>query len=102
MSLSFNWSEPCQCSMKSGASRSSSDKVSVASRPAVPGQTAHFGNAGDPGHPASRCVLLLEIKIDDCRKLERALHAVLDLRGLRIVGDGRRARPSPNSPAVTM
>jgi hypothetical protein len=41
-------------------------------------------STGSPGKP----MLVLEIKTDDCRKLERALHAVLDLRGLRIVGGG--------------
>ena len=32
-------------------------------------------NVATPGQP----VLVLEIRTDDCRKLERALHAVLDL-----------------------
>jgi hypothetical protein len=39
---------------------------------------------GSPGKP----MLVLEIRTDDCRKLERALHAVLDLRGRKIVGGG--------------
>jgi hypothetical protein len=37
-----------------------------------------------PGKP----MLMLEIRTDDCRKLERALHAVLDLRERKIGGGG--------------
>jgi hypothetical protein len=41
-------------------------------------------NVATPGKP----VLVLEIRTDDCRKLERALHPVLDLRGRKIGGGG--------------
>jgi len=33
-------------------------------------------------------VLHLEIKTNDCRALERAIHAVLELRGRKIKGGG--------------
>jgi Meiotically up-regulated gene 113 len=42
-------------------------------------------STGTPDKP----VLLLEIRTHDCNSLERAIHAILEFRGARIVGAGR-------------
>jgi hypothetical protein len=42
-------------------------------------------STGTPDKP----VLLLEIRTHDCSKLERAIHAVLEYHGAKIVGGGK-------------
>ena len=65
--------------------RSYPDRLKVGSTEAETVQriAAQIGT-GTPDKP----VLHVEIKTNDCRALERAIHAVLEARGKRITGGG--------------
>jgi hypothetical protein len=53
---------------------------------------------GTPDKPA----LLLEIRTHDCSSLERAIHAILDYRGTRIIGAGKEWFKTSRDEVVTI